>query len=779
MFIPRPRSVLAFFLSFGSFLVSAQSCSFTLKGTVIDEHDRTPLPFAEVFLLEVAKGAVADEQGRYTVAGLCAGPYTMRITHLGCEPVVRQVDVRSDLELDVRLEHHAHELQEFEVARNRPDENVGQASDAIDKEAIERAAGLTLGEMLATFPGVTVLASGPTIAKPVIHGLSGSRILVLNQGIRQEDQQWGSEHAPSLDPLTSERITVVKGAAAVQYGSDALGGVVITEPVELPRDTGMQGEVRAQGVLNGRGGGGHGMLQGGVKGLKGSGWRVQGSGRYLGDSRSSRYVLSNTGVRELGASAALGYRDHRWIATAYYSYFARELGILRTSHIGNLTDLNAAIASSEPWYVSDPTYGIASPRQEVQHHMAKAEVGYAVSDRGRVQVTYGYQADDRQEYDIRRGGRSNIPALDLFLITHTGEAVWKHWLGQRLHGKAGVNGLHQENFNRPGTGVSPLIPNYRKQSAGVFVLEHLPLSEQWELEFGARWESTLLHVAKYDLSGILINPEHTFRNHAFSMGANWALNDSLRIRFNINSAYRPPHVSELYSEGLHHGAAAIETGDEHLGSEGSWKAVLELEGSSGEGRSTFQVTTYADRIHDFIYLLPVGQQLTVRGAFPVFQYTATNAWLLGLDARFGQRIARDWVWELRASTVRARDIEKDEWLFQMPSDRLENMVLFEFPSQGRWSAMEAGLTSTLVFQQRRIPAGVDFASPPATYHLVGCQVSAARTSGRRQWRVGLRGANLFNTAYRDYLDRFRYYADARGIDLTIWVSCTFGAPRTE
>jgi iron complex outermembrane recepter protein len=552
---------------------------------------------------------------------------------------------------------------------------------------------------------------------------------------------------------------------------------VITEPVELPRDTGLHGELRGQGVLNGRGGGMHGMLQGGVNGVRGVGWRVQGSGRYLGDSEAARYVLSNTGAREAGGSATVGFRDHRWNATLYYSYFARLLGILRASHIGNLTDLNNAISTGTPWYIDEHTYTIAAPRQMVRHHLAKAEVGYAVSDRGRIQVTYGYQADDRQEYDVRRGGRSNIPALDLFLVTHTSEAVLKHWIGQRLHGKFGLNGIHQENFNEPGTGVSPLIPNYRERSGGVFLLEHLPVGRRMELEFGARYETTLLQVAKYNADAVLIRPEHTFLNHAWSLGANWAVRDSVRLRFNISSAFRPPHVSELYSEGLHHGAAAVESGDDRLTSERAVIGVVDLEASLMRGRMTVDITAYADRIQDFIYLRPSGELLTVRGAFPVFKYTATEARLIGLDARVGLRFTERWSLELRGSTVHARDITRSEWLFQMPSDRIEGTLSHAFRSSGAWSGIEAGLVSTFVLEQRRVPIDLDFTAPPASYHLIGCQVSARRSFGKRQVHLGLRGFNLLNRAYRDYMDRFRYYADARGLDVTIWITCTFGRSR--
>ncbi|MEO8067943.1 MAG: TonB-dependent receptor [Flavobacteriales bacterium] len=767
------RSAFLTFFSVSSLLLHAQ-CALVLSGRVVDAHDRTQLEYATVSIDALHKTVQADEVGNYRIAGLCAGTYVLKISHVGCDPVERKVELRKDQVMDLKLEHHARELHEAEVKGKRPDENVGQAHDGLDKSAMERNAGRSLAEMLATIPGVSMLNSGPTISKPVIHGLSGNRILTLNQGIRQEDQQWGTEHAPNLDPFSSDKLTVVKGAASVQYGSDALGGVIITEPVELPRDAGLRGEARGIGLLNGRGGGGNGLFEGGVKGLRGFGWRVQGSGRQLGDSEAPEYVLSNTGLKEAGASASVGYRDHRWNASAYYSWFTRELGILRASHIGNLTDLNNAIVSERPYYVTDFTYGIDAPRQQVQHNLLKADAGYAVSERGRIVLTYGYQADERQEYDIRRGGRSDIPALDLFLTTHTADAVLKHWIGKRVHGKVGLSGVYQVNVNQPGTGVRPLIPNYRKQSGGVFLIEHLPVGKKLELEAGARVEATRLEVAKYTFEDLLIRPQHDFTNNAMSVGANWKVKDSVNVRFNLGSAYRPPHVSELYSEGLHHGAAAIERGDTALASERAMKAVVDLEALWFKGRLRTDITLYADRIDDFIYLRPNGVELTIRGAFPVFQYVATDAFLYGLDATLQLQLTPHWAVRSRTSLVRGRDLSQDEWLFQMPSDRTETTLLFTVPARGNWGAVEVGATSSFVFEQSRIPEGLDFTDPPGTYHLIGLSASATRTLRRGELRMGLQANNLLNTTYRDYTDRFRYYTDARGTDLTLWLTYSFG-----
>ncbi len=753
-------------------------CDLMISGEVIDDHDRTPLSFAEIFMPELERGTISDEQGRFSLPGLCPGSYLFRVTHLGCEPVERRIVLNKDLVVDFRLEHHHEELRELEVIRSRPDENVGQAHSEVDAAELETHTGRSLAEVISNISGVTVLSSGPTIGKPVIHGLSGNRVLILNQGIRQEDQQWGTDHAPNLDPFTSDRITIVKGAASVQYGADAIGGVVITEPVELPRGPGVGGEIRTVGILNGRGGGASGMLHGGVGGLRGVGWRIQGSARQLGDAASPDYILSNTGLREAGGSASVGVNRHWGSASLYYSWFGRELGVVRAAHIGNLTDLQNAISSGVPWYVAPFGYQIEPPRQAVQHHLFKAETRYRISDRNMLLLTYGYQADDRQEYDNRRGGRSERPSLDLFLVSHTADVVLNHWLGPHVHGKLGVSGVEQANFNIPGTGIRPLIPNYAERSGGIFLLEHFPFGERLELEAGARLEATELRVGRYDQNNVFVTPEHDFVNHALSVGGNWSLRDSLFLRANISSAFRPPHVSELYSEGLHHGSAAIELGDDALPSERSMKATLDLDGNWCKGRLRTAITLYHDRIADFIMLRPDGVQLTIRGAFPVFRYVATEVRLQGVDLMAEYRISGPLSWRVRYSMVRGRDLSANEWLFQLPSDRLENSLVLARERIGVWRKLEFSITSQVVARQVRIPLDLDFMDPPPGYHLLGASITMALPLGNNELRIGISGTNLLDQAYRDYMDRFRYYIDARGMDLSLWVRYAFGAHRT-
>ncbi len=749
-------------------------CDHVLQGQVIDEHDRTPLSFAEVRVVGTEQGVVSDPDGYFRLDQLCAGVLRLRVTHLGCEAVERSITVPRDQVLVIELEHHAHELREMEVIRARPDEQVGQPHATVAAEEMARNSGADLAKLLVRIPGVSVFSSGPTIAKPTINGLSGNRVVIMNQGVRQEDQQWGSEHAPNLDPFSSDRITVVRGASGVQYGSDAIGGVIITRPAELPRTGPVSGAVHGSGSYNGRGGSVGGRLQGVLKGDPRFAWRVQGSGRYLGDAEAPRYVLSNTGVREGGRSVAVGYRGQRWSSVLFYSRFERELGILRAAHVGNLTDLRNALASGVPWYVAEHTYAIDAPRQTVVHHLAKAELTRVISDRSRLVINYGGQLDQRREYDLRRAGRSSVPALALDLRTHTVDLELKHWIGERVHGKLGVNGLLQENESMPGTGVRPLIPNYRRELLGLFWVEHMPVSERLELEAGVRVEHARLDVARFDANGILRTPIHRFGNGAFSAGLAWVIRDGLTGRFNVGSAYRPPHVSELYSEGLHHGAAAIELGDATLRSERSLNATADLEGIWFNGRLTAQLSLRSDRMDGYIHLRPEGARLTIRGAFPVYHYTAVDATLNSADAMVRSALSGQWSVQLRASTVRARDRTTDQWLVQMPADRVTAELTHVVPARERWAEFSCTMSLAHTARQRRIPHGIELAAAPSGYQLIGLSGEGGKAIKGNMVRFGVEVTNLFNVRYREYMDRFRYYADARGTDVRIWIAYTFG-----
>src|ERR1700759_1533250 len=175
--------------------------------------------------------------------------------------------------------------------------------DTIGGRQLEGARGLSWGESLKNIAGVNSLQTGPSISKPVIHGVYSNRILILNNGVRQEGQNWGNDHAPEIDPFIATKLSVIKGPASIRYGSDAIGGVVLVDPKDLRTAPGVGGEVNLVGMTNGRVGAASGMMEGGS--ASGLSWRLQGTLKKAGNAQAPTYYLGNTGYNEDDYSATL------------------------------------------------------------------------------------------------------------------------------------------------------------------------------------------------------------------------------------------------------------------------------------------------------------------------------------------------------------------------------------------------------------------------------------------------------------------------------------------
>ncbi len=758
---------------------NTSNCIYSLSGNVSDEHDRQPLAFATIYIEELKRGIVSDSLGNYRIEGICGGSYTVIASHIGCEPVTKKLNIQNHTIQNFSTEHHEEILETIKVT-GKKDQQAGTTTKNTLKEVeLEQMKGKTLGEALMKIAGVNSLQTGPTISKPVIHGLHSNRILLLNNGVRQEGQQWGAEHAPEIDPFIASELSVVKGAASVQYGSDAIGGVVLIEPSPLPITNSFKGKVNLVGMSNGRQGIISGQLEGGHRKWKGFGWRLQGTVKKTGDFHTPNYSLTNTAMQENNASAAFGFKKYRLGLEVFYSYFNTELGILRGSHIGNLTDLEAALEREVPLFTEDFNYDIINPKQKVSHHLAKVDAYWRSEKWGKWQVQYAFQLDDRREFDIRKGDRSNIPSLDLGLQSQLVDLSLEHKKWGKLEGRMGINGSYKRNRNNPDTGVRPLIPYYNQYGFGAFWIEQLK-SEKWELEAGLRYDFQHLSVKTFSTNNDLLTPMFDFHNLAASIGGVAQVNEQLSFRSNIGTAFRPPSVNELFSEGLHHGAAAIEEGEESLRTEKSLKWVNTLQ-FQNTNTLQWELSAYAHFLQDFIYLRPTGERrLTIRGAFPVFQYTQTNARLLGLDGIGKWQFAPKLSWESKFSLLWARDVEQDDYLIFMPANRLENGLVFSQKKWSNWRDLEVKLSHTFVAKQNRVPANVDFANPPESYQLVHLGIGgnlplkgSSRNPGGKELGFHFEIQNVFNTIYRDYLNRLRYFADEMGRNVVLRLKYNF------
>lgn len=742
----------------------AQDCHLTLRGYVLDKSTHEPMELAIVGIPTLAKGAVADSTGYFEIKNICPGAYHLQSEHLGCTPLKQFIVVRRDTFLIIVMDHHGEWLNEIVVDEDKNTQSATQ--QVIGQEIIRNNAQQSVAELIRDVAGVNMLSNGTGIQKPVIHGLYGNRIAIINNGVEQAGQQWGIDHAPEIDPNTLTRITVVKGSDAIQYGAHALGGVVVAEPGRIPDDPHLHGYGGYVFETNGLG---HTIMSAVSKSALSTAWRVTASLKKYGDRKTPDYFLTNTGWFETNGSFQFDWKPAgKTVHHFYYSLFRKELGIFAGAHISNLTDLEHAIESGTPDKALDNfSYAINAPGQKVDHHLWRYKGNHIKNEHHAIEWSYGLQLNHRREYDPRRGNRSDIPALDLSLWSHSGELKWI-FEKNKIQCKSGLQVQWTDNTNSYDTGILPLIPDYYEGEAGVFSIIQFPINS-WQFEAGARYDFRLLHAwtISKTLPREIIEREHSYHNYAVTFGLVHGAGKSGSLKWNNALALRSPEVNELYSNGLHQGVAGIEEGNGSLKQEVSVKSVLTHTLHIPEVLHA-EITGYIHWIRDYIYLQPEDSlRLTIRGAFPVFHYWQEDAVLRGGEVSvftdFSHRIEISG----KASAMKGTLSKEDKPLGFLPPAEISTRFTWTIKDSDRWKGTRLSMEYAHVARQKRYDPEAELAAPPDEYSLVGLRAETSRPLGQNYLHLGLRMDNLLDRSYRNYLNRLRYFADEMGRTVSI------------
>ena len=787
------RNYALLILLFSSITAISQNCDNTLSGTVTDLHDGSLLIGATLIVAGSEQAVQTDLDGNFILSNLCDGTYSIQVSHPYCLTKGFTVKVSGNTTKSFKLEHHLEELNQITVeGKAYSDKSKTILENTISKEELERFSSGSLGDALNSLSGVSSLNTGNTVIKPLINGLHSSRVVIINNGVRMEDQEWGAEHAPNVDINSVGNLTLIKGAGALQYSGDAVGGVIVAEASKVPVKDSLYGKTQFTAASNGRGSSLTSQL---TKSYQ-SGWyaSVQGTLKRFGDFEAPDYVLSNTGIFERNASLHVGLNRFGYGLEAYYSLFKNEIGILRASHLGGAQDQIRAINSDRPSIINDFTYQINEPKQDVTHHLARIKGFKRFDGFGKLNLQYDFQRNNRLEFDIRRGADSDKASLDLQLDTHTLLLDLDADLTDAITLKTGIMGRYQNNFADPNTGVRRLIPDYDKYDLGIYAVADYRLNDQWLLEVGGRFDYTFMDVFKFYRTSfwesrnydelfpeivieeldnqILTNPQLSFYNSSGTLGATYSLGEDYKLFFNYSIASRAPNPSELFSEGLHHSASRIELGDLSFNSEVGHKVSLTIQRDNDI--FSFSVNPYVNTISDFIVIEPTEIQQTVRGNFQVWEYRQTNAQLLGVDIDASFAFAENFQFNHQFSLVKGYDRTLDEPLISMPPANTTNEIVYKNPE---FNNIRLSLQSEYNFRQNEFPDNnfevfipetettetVDLSTPPDAYHLLNFNSSIDfKATKKATLTVGFGITNVLNTSYRNYLNRLRYYADDLG-----------------
>lgn len=776
--------------------LSAQMCLFRLTGTVVDIDNKDPLIGATIAIEGQEEYEFTDFDGNFTFEGLCNQHYRFKISHPLCKETWFEIDLNKDTRIQFEVQDKIEKLEEVTVTEKLYGHDIQSTIEStLNNKVIDKNSSGTFGDLLSGISGVSSLNTGNAIVKPVVNGLHSSRVAIINNGVTMEDQEWGSEHAPNIDLNTASYVSLVKGANAIQYGGDAIGGIIIAEPEKIAIRDSIYGKSMITGISNGLGLSTNSNLVYSKK--NGFQAKAQASYKMQGDVHAPNYILSNSGNNQRAGSFSLAKKDYDKGIYSYYSYMRSCIGILRTSHIGGAEDLLRAINSETPLMINPFTYSINPPNQQVTHQLFLVSVYKNLPKLGKVTLQFDWQENNRQEFDIRKGNLVGTPSLDLKLMSESLSIDLDSYKNKDSSYKLGIKGKYQYNYANPDTKIRRLIPDFEKYDLGVYGVYKKEFTQDFGVEMGLRVDYRYLNAYKfykqslwtsrnYDLTHsdiviresenqVLTQPQLHYLNRTATFGFHKHILRHTSLLANFTSASRAPNPSELFSEGLHHSASRIEIGNLDFVPEKSNKFSVSWEHEDhGEYISAQPFVNY---LNDFIVIEPIGVEQTIRGNYQLWEYRQTNATLSGIDIDFKYQFPLHWKYSSQIAYVKGYDRTKKEYLISMPPFQFKNYIQYEFKS-----GMNVGIESIYVAKQNKYPNNnfsiylpqtglfetIDISTPPPAYHLVNIDAEIPIPNRfKLQATLSLKVTNLLNTSYRNYLNRMRYFADEMGRNIVL------------
>lgn len=750
--------------------------------TIKDYQTKESLP-GVVVKIEGGKYIVSDTFGKACFDTLSKDSISIEVNSLGYETKVQKITSSKKMQ-ELFISPKAEQLSEVLITSPYSVSHQTSVATVVSGNTLKAKSGENLGKVLESVAGVSLIQTGATIVKPVIQGMHSNRIIIANNGVRLESQQWGADHAPEIDPNIAQSIEVVKGAEAVRYGADAMGGVILVKPAKLPYGEPLRGSINTGYATNGRGITSALSIDGKIPSTEHFAWRVQSSIKKAGDMKTADYYINNTGIEELNFSGALGYEKDNVGINLYYSRFSNELGVFYGAHIGNLEDLKQRFEIGYPLQTFPFSSKIEAPKQRTTHDLFRANGFWKPSFGGHLKWQYAYQSNRRKEFSVRRLDRTKIPALHMELTTHIGDISWEKKWKNHWNSELGISYTSQENYNQPGTGVVPVIPNFASRGLGFFAIQEFK-KDKWEVQGGLRFDYKNLHADGFDRNQIRYGGRHKFKNLTYSIGSAYEATEKLKIRSNLGMAWRAPHVNELYSNGLHHGAGTYDLGDKNLKSETGIKWVNSLQYRND--RIAIDFDFFLQYIHNYIYDRPKGETRTLfSGVYPIFTYIQSNGFFNGGDININYTISENWAYKGQFSVLYANDTKYGGYFPFISPMKLTNTLTWKLPNNSLLKNTNISINHQFTGKQNRYEVAQELpllkadlehlktSIVPEAFHLFGFSANTSIDfTENNRLTIYLLGENIFNKKYKDYTNRFRYYAHDLGRNIQLKILLTF------
>lgn len=745
-------------------LFSTSGNAQTLSGRIMDSNG-DPLPGAQVTLSDQSQMTVSNNEGRFDIK-VDTLPVFLIVQYLGFEEERKEIHSVQEA-IEIVLISKSFSVDHIEVIAEHAKQERSLSALHLDEDFFQEHGDGTFAQALDVLPGMSAMNVGTGIAKPVIRGLYGNRVLVNQNGVKQEGQQWGNDHGLEIDPFDVERAEIVKGPSSLQYGSDAMGGVINIMQKAIPKTNTLSGSVSALFKTNNRHAAGSAHLRGNYENFF---FSARYSHQNFGDFKVPADEFSynsftlplldgrvkNTAGRENNIHLSMGYKGEHSITRLTYSkyhllggIFAGAVGIPRSYTLqsdGNLRNIDI-------------------PFQDVTHEKIILNQTFFQGDHHWV-INVGYQKNRREEHSrpefhsVRSSELDPNATLGLGLLLNTW-SVNTHYEwhpGEQLKWVLGGNGQWQDHSR---SGFEYLLPDYNTFRSGIYAIGEWTYNDRWTINGGGRWDYGTNESSPYTqrifnsnetVIDSLSSPltDDVFNNYSLALGAHYEPSDPWDFKFNLARSFRIPYLNETVSNGVHHGTFRHEQGAADLVSEIGWQLDAGLQYQRGGTELWF--STYGNYFQDYIYLRPTAQFSRLPEAGQLFRYTQHDAFFTGLELQWNQHLWGGLSYQSGAEVVYSVNLTEKRYLpFTPPTSYIHS-------AQYRWEAPKRKMDGALLVQHRWTfdQNRVDLNERTTEgYHLFRVQANAKIRFDHWTMRWDLEVQNVFNTPYLRHLSRYR------------------------
>jgi iron complex outermembrane receptor protein len=710
-----------------------------LKGKVVDNNTGDGVPFAELFCLETQNGTISDSEGNWELENMVNFQITLLIKADEFDNKLIKVE-NLNSELIIQLEQSHIHLDEVIVSTSdsklqRYSTFPVESRKIADLSKIEQT---NLIDAMSNIPGIYNFSTGNGIAKPVIRGLSGMRVLTSQNGLRLENQQWGADHGFAVLNLGIDRVEVIKGPSSLIYGADALGGVIYL--ADEPYANFNKNEFKASTKFES-----NSMATFNKISYKTSRKNLR-FAVYGGYFSRANYAIGSsdffnpsnkeyvTNSKNSGGSfkTAVGYNKNNWITNFRYQLLYFQNGLPGHTH--------DSIWEASSFLSSNQTRSYSIPAQKIFNHLAQWENKFYFKN-DEVITQLGFTSNELKEF----GEKVFTPGIDMTLQNYSFNVRWKHHFNDHFEIISGSQGMFQSNSNGP-KAEEILVPNAGFNDLGAFSLLKGTFN-LWNIQAGARYDQRRVKTKEL-ISGF----DKRFSGVNYSAGISRS-SKTLTTRINASTGFRPPHISELLADGVHHATMQYLVGDRNFKSERANQVDFYL--GTHFDHLEIVINPFVNQINNYIYKIQrfddndQPERDDYSGLF-IFDMKQTDAVFYGGDIaiHYHPHIAHWLHLESNLSLLSNQDS-----LPFIPQNRINNTIKVDFKSGNKLNLNSISTQYIYFFDQNSV---APYETTSTTYQLIniGCNGSIS-SKNTIEYSFGIN--NLFNIKYIDHLSRLKTY----------------------